>query len=183
MAAIIAVVVVVLATGGQTPSTGTDAAGDVSVEGDGAPVDDPNAADIASADVRRGKGGDVFFVAEMAGVIPQRIPNGSLELRWDLLQDGNEVWFVSATVTNRVVAAVTSQVSSYGASTIDDTLPGSVQVVGTMLTIRLQAGNIEDFPSGFEWRLRTTLDRDRADPSSSLARDQAPDGGPGRLEE
>lgn len=177
--ALIAIVVIVLATGGPSVS-GSDASDDVTVEGEGRP---PNShlADVSGSEVRR-EGEEILFIADMTQPIPERVPNGSLDFRWDLTVDGSDAWIVSAQVTNDTIASVISQQTSYGSSTVDETMPGSVEVEGTKLTIRLRTGNIDSFPAAFGWRLRTTLDGDRSDPSSPQAHDQAPDSGPGSFE-
>lgn len=178
--ALVAVVVVVLVTGGTTGSPGDDAGGDVSVEGDGEP-DQSDLADVTSTDVRR-EGNELLFIAEMARDVPQEIDKGSLELRWDLSVEGRDAWILSAFIGTDTIAAITSQQTTYGSSTIDGTMPGSLRIDGSTVTIRVRPGNIEGFPNAFQWRLRTTLDADRADPKSAVAHDDAPDGGPGTFE-
>jgi len=176
---LVGIVIVVLATGGGTPGSGGEATGDVEVEGEG--PDDPELADIAAVDVVR-EGSAIVFVAEMGQSIPERIDDGSLEWRWDLTVDGRDAWIVSAHVSTDVTAAVTSQLTPYGSSTIDQTMPGSVSVEGAELRIQLRPAEIDGFPESFGWRLATELDGDRADARSPVARDRAPDAGPGSFE-
>lgn len=178
--ALIAVVIVVLATGGAGPGDGGEGGEDVQLgEGPGAP-EDVTPADIAEATVTK-EGSDIQFVAEMASEIPMRVEDGSLEFRWDVSENGNDTWIVSSTINVAVTAALTSQQTPYGSSTIDGTMPGEVTVRGTTLTIRFDASKVKGFPGNFEWRLKTTLDADRADPKSAVATDTAPDSGPGRV--
>lgn len=179
--ALVAVIIVVLVTGGSGTSSGDDAGGDVAVEGEGGAPTNADLADVAKADVRR-EGDEILFVAEMAMEIPEQIEGGSLEFRWDLSIGGRDAWIISALVATDTTAAVTAQQTNYGSSTIDDTMPGSVEADGTTLTIALRPGNIDAFPDAFSWRLRTTLDGDRADPKSPVAHDEAPDGGPGQFQ-
>lgn len=180
---LIVIVVIVLATGGVDVGGGPgDSTDDVQVEpGPDAPSD-ATPADIAEASVTS-EGDELVFVAEMATDIPERIPDGSLEFRWDVIEGGDETWIVSGAVGNdRPTAALTSPDSGYGSSTIDDTMPGTIEVEGTTLTIRFDRSKVKGFPSDFEWRLATTLDAKRIDPQSGVARDRAPDSGNGKVE-
>ena len=173
--------VIILATGGAGPPGSEDATGDVVVsEGERAP-EDVGIADVEEATVTR-DGQSLVFVARMATDIPRRVRGGSLEFRWDLSENGTDTWLVSATVNISVSAAITSQRTTYGSSTIDDTLPGSVEVDGNTLTLRVDAARIEGFPAAFDWRLRTTLDADRSDPASATGSDTAPDAGAGTVD-
>ena len=173
--------VIILATGGAGPPGSEDATGDVVVsEGERAP-EDVGLADVVEATVTR-DGGSLVFVARMAADIPRRVRDGSLEFRWDLSESGSDTWLVSATVNISLSAAITSQRTTYGSSTIDDTMPGSVEVDGNTLTVRVDPARIEGFPTAFDWRLRTTLDVERADPASATASDTAPDAGAGRVD-
>ncbi|HEV3471932.1 MAG TPA: hypothetical protein VG408_01830 [Actinomycetota bacterium] len=180
--ALIVIVVVVLATGGVDRGTGAgDQTADVQVDAGADPPRDVTAADIAEATVTT-DGDEVVFVAEMATEIPERIPGGSLEFRWDVIEDGDDTWIVSASVGGRPVAALTAPDSGYGSSTIDNTMPGTVEVAGTTLTVSFDRSQVDGFPQTFEWRLETTLDANRADPQSGIARDRAPDSGNGKVE-
>lgn len=176
----IVVVVLILATGGAGPAGSADASDDVTVsEGQDAPAE-VGPADIEEATVTRD--GDAFvFVARMATDIPRRVRNGSLEFRWDIAENGTDTWIVSAAANVSVTAALTSQRSSYGSSTIDDTMRGSVEVDGNMVTVRVDAARVEGFPTDFQWRLQTTLDANRTDPRSATATDRAPDSGIGTV--
>lgn len=181
--ALIVIIVVVLATGGGPSGAGReDALGDVEVDAGPAAPADATPADIAAASVTA-EGNELVFVAEMATDIPEQIPDGSLEFRWDIVEGGDDTWIVSAAVGGgRPTAALTSPDSGYGSSTIDDTMPGTIEVDGSTLTVRFDRTKVEGFPGEFEWRLATTLDAKRTDPQSGVARDRAPDSGNGKVD-
>ncbi|HWC13573.1 MAG TPA: hypothetical protein VG929_03150 [Actinomycetota bacterium] len=179
--ALIAIVVLILASGGSPGDGSGDDRGDVTVgDGDAAP-DNPDLADIVDATVRR-EGNDVVFEATMGAPIPKRIRNGSLEFRWDVSEGGDDTWIVSANMNLGPTAAITSQRTAYGASTIDDSLPGSITVDGETVRVTLRTADIEGFPTDFTWRLQTSLDGDRRDAASAIATDSAPDSGEGQIE-
>lgn len=178
IAALIVVVAVILATGGGGVSP-TDPEGDPVVEGEGAPRD-PSAVDIAASSVTV-EGDEVVFVAEMFKPL-ENGPRDRLDFRWDVSEAGTNTWMVSAEVNGRAVASLTSLQGTYGSSTIDGTMPGSVSVEGDVLTIRVRASEVPEFPRTFDWILTTTLDADPRDPASGVARDTAPDGGVGKVE-
>ena len=165
------VVVLLLVTGGD-PGTdrGTDESGDVVVEDGEIASDDARLADILEADVRR-ESGLVIFEATMADELPEDLNNRSLEFRWDLTEGGEDTWIVSASITIEVTAAVTSQRTAYGSSTIDGSMPGNVTIDGDRLEIELEAGKIQGFPDTFEWRLTSTFNSDLRDTTSPVARD------------
>lgn len=180
--ALIVIIVVILATGGGGPVGSDDATADVEVDtGPDAPSD-VTPADIAEATVSA-VGTELVFVAEMATDIPERIPDGSLEFRWDVIEGGDDTWIVSAAVNGQPTAALTSPGTGYGSSTIDDTMPGSIDIEWATLTVRFDRSQVEGFPIDFEWRLMTTLDAKRADPQSGVAHDRAPDAGNGRVDD
>lgn len=176
----IAVIVLILLMGGGGGGTG-DGRGDVQVSGGETAPDDPNLADIVDASVRR-DGGALVFEATLGTAIPKRIPDGSLTLRWDVAEGETDTWIVSADLNLGPTAAVTSHRSDYGASTIDDTLPGSVEINGDTLRVTVQPGEIDGFPTDFTWRLSTALDADRTDTASATATDTAPDSGAGTVD-
>ena len=178
----IVVVVAILVSGGGPPAQGEEPAGDVAIHGGPRPPEDTSLADIVGAEVRRDESTIVFEVT-MVEAIPNEVPDGSLEFRWDLSEGGRDTWIVQANVNiDRPTAAVTSQKTSYGSSTIDGTMPGTVEVDGETLTVTIRADEIEGFPTAFQWLLETTLDADRANPRSGVATDTAPDSGPGEVE-
>ena len=170
----IVVVIVILNTGGATVGP-EDPRGDVAVSAGDSPPEDTSLADITRTEVRR-DGDRILFEATLSQEIPRKVSGGALEFRWDISENGDETWIVTANLSSRLTAAITSQNTSYGSSTIDDTLPGTVAVDGDILTITLQASQSEkeEFPATFEWILTTTLDADLTDTSSAVATDSAP---------
>ena len=178
---LIAIVVLILATGGPPGTASGDQSGDVKVNEGAAPPQDTTLADVVGATVRR-QGNDLVFEATLGQEIPDKIPNGSLELRWDVSEGGDDTWIVSANLNLGPTAAITSQKTSYGASTIDDSLPGSIEVDGDTLRVTVRAAEVDGFPTQFTWRLTTSLDADRADAASAIATDTAPDSGQGQVE-
>jgi hypothetical protein len=178
---IIAVIVLLLVTGGDPLAATADQVGDAIVgEGDKPPAD-PGLADIKTTSVRREGNGDLVFEATMAQQIPSE-GEEVLSFRWDVSENGTDTWMVTANFDNGPVAAVSALQSDYGASTIDSTLPGSIALTGDTVTITLEATDIEGFPSTFAWTVTSTLDADRAGPASATATDTAPDSGLGELE-
>lgn len=176
-----ALIVLVLAGGGDAPVTAGDREADV-VLGDGdKPPSEAAFADIADASVTKADG-DVVFEARMARDISTKTPKDILSFRWDISENDKDTWIVSAEIAGRPVVSLRSLGTSYGASTIDDTLPGTISVSGDTITVTLETADIEGFPSSFGWELTSTLDGDRADPASAVVTDTAPDAGPGRVE-
>ena len=159
--------------GGPGTSGGGDAAGDVTVGKGPEPPEDPSIADISSAEVRR-EGDRLIFEATMASEVPSSVDDGSLEFRWDISEEGRDTWIVTASINVEANAAVTSQKTAYGSSTIDDSMPGSVEIDGDVLRVSLRADRIDSFPKTFAWKLKTTLDGSRADPGSGTATDSFP---------
>ena len=176
----IAALVAVLTLGGDAGpgGAGGDAGGDVSVGEGPNPPSDASIADIVSSDVRK-EGDAVVFEATMEKEIPSSVKDGSLEFRWDLAENGTETWLVTASINVEAHAAITSQKTAYGSSTIDGSMPGHVEVDGNVVRITVTPGEVEGFPSTFTWTLKTTLDGVRSDPGSGTATDSAPDDGPG----
>lgn len=177
----IAVIILILATGGSPTGTNEDARDDVAIGEGASPPQDTTLADIVGAEVRR-EDGSIVFVATMGDDIPKKVPNGSVEFRWDVSEDGDDTWIVSANLNLGPTAAVTSQKTSYGSSTIDGSMPGSIEIDGDKLIVTVKADKIDGFPTDFAWILKTTLDADRADPASAVATDTAPDSGPGKVQ-
>ena len=179
--ATIVAIVAVLAAGGDPPTAAGDGSSDVSLGEGENPPGDSSLADITEASVRR-SGGEVVFEVSMARPIPGKGSDDSLSFRWDLTVNGKDVWLVTADTGTGPVAAISSLESNFGASTIDDTLPGSISVEGERLTVTIKVAEIDGFPADFGWKLTATLDGDRADPASAVVTDTAPDGGPGEVE-
>ena len=180
--ALIALVVLLLVSGGsEAPSAFGDPGGDVTVADGPKPPADTTTADILQANVSR-NGDDIEFRATMDAPIPKSVRDGSLSWRWDVYVDGASAWIVSAGVNVQRSASLTSTQSDYGTGTIDDSLPGELEIRGNNLLITLRPAEIPDWPSDFTWTLGTTLDGDQGDPQSALASDMAPDEGRGRVE-
>lgn len=178
--AIAAAFIVVLASGGD--DDGADPTGDLRyVEGKqprGAtslPIA-ASIADIVEADVRRDGSGLVFDITT-ASTIPQILERSSLELRFDVSEGGRNTWIVSASVNVAATAAVVSQTTDYGSSTIDGTMPGSVEVSGEVITIRLEPQRIDNFPATFDWALSSKLIAFRDITGSTRVEDRFPDEG------
>jgi hypothetical protein len=179
----LAVIIILLVTGGPPGDGGfnpRDPSSDVVVEGERNPPPDLSLADIARADVRP-DGDGIIFEATMATAIPDQLKEGGLEWRWEVIEGGTPTWIVSANLDLGPNATVLSQRTDYGASTIDGLLPGTVVVEGSTITIRIERPAIASFPSSFNWTLTTSLDADRTEARSALAKDSAPDGGPGEF--
>jgi hypothetical protein len=132
-------------------------------------------ADLTSAQVTN-EGDEIFFTAEVAASIPQPLRTSALEFRWDLTGDDGSSWTVSVMVEREAQAAVYTE-SGYGAGTIDDTLPGNVEVNDKGVTVRLRTAEIEDFPEAFEWTLASTLRAFKNEVDSPRVEDRFPDEG------
>jgi hypothetical protein len=174
---VVAVIIVLLVTGGGGGvNADTDANGDVTVsEGPSAPSD-TTVADISAVEVSSEKG-DITFEAEMASDIPRRVKDGSLAWRWEVYENGQMTWLVTANVDLGPNASIVATQKDYSSSTIDDTLPGSIEVDGTTLRINVRTKKVEGFPQTFEWLLKTSLDGSRTKANSAVAEDVAPDSG------
>lgn len=175
--AAIASIVVLLVTGEAEPvRTFEDPAGDAQVEaGDNAPAD-TTLADIRSAEVRS-DGDEIVFEAKLGGEIPNRLPDAAFNLRWEVYEEGDSTFLVTANLDVGPNASILGEQNGYGASTLDEGLPGSLEVTGDTIAIRLRAGEVPDFPQEFGWVLLTSLDGDQGDPQSARAEDRAPDSG------
>lgn len=174
-------IVIVLAGGGDPQATGGDRGSDVTLGEGNNPPGEAAFADITEASVTKSDG-DVVFEVRMARDLSAKAPKDVLSFRWDLTENGEDSWIVSAEIVRRPVASLQSLGTSFGASTIDGTLPGTISVTGDKVTVTIQAADVEGFPASFGWKLTTTLDGDRADPSSAVVTDTAPDNGPGKVE-
>lgn len=180
VAVVLAVIIVLLVTGGPpAEELAKDSEGDVTLsEGPAAPADQ-TPADVRSARVYL-EASQIVFEAEMAAPILETLKNQTMSWRWEILEGGTETWIVSANISvGAPVASVLGTQSGYGASTNDDTLPGGIDSTGNRLYIRLNAPEIDGFPSQFTWRLTTSLDGDRGNAKSAVASDTAPESGLG----
>jgi hypothetical protein len=182
LAVVITAVVLLLVSGGTTgPGEVGDGQGDAVQSAGDSPPRNPELADVVDVTVTR-DGDEVVFSATLAGVLPERLDDGTVDYRWDVIEGGTSTWIVSADLNVGISASVLAQQGDFGASTQDETLPGSVEIDGETLTIRLQTSDIEDFPDSFEWTFRSTLDGDRSDPTSAVLEDLVPDSGTARFD-
>ena len=175
VAIVIGGLVVLLVTGGApSGEEAKDPAGDVEVEdGPDAPRD-TDLADVEEARVYL-HASQIVFEAKMAAPIPSSLKGQTMEWRWEIFEGGAETWLVSGHISvGEPVAALTAQQSDYAASTIDDKLPGGIDRRGNTIFVRLNPPELRRFPSQFTWRLTTSLDANRSDPSSAVAKDIAP---------
>jgi hypothetical protein len=173
--AFVAVMVVLLVTGGQDTETSfDDPLGDLALTEGSEAGEDLTLADILHAEAYK-EDEEVVFEARVARPIPEESTDQDLDLRWELTEDGTTTWFVFANLDFGPNAYIVSQKTDYGSSTIDKTLPGSVEVRGDVLEIRLTPGAIPEFPTSFDWHLETTVTGD------AIGTDRAPDEGAGQV--
>ena len=181
--AIIAVLVFVgagialLATGGgSSEARATDDRGDVSVgDGKNGPKD-TSLADIDAAEISK-DGSEIVLEADMVSDIPRKLPDQALSWRWEIYEAGQMTWIVSANVDLGPNVSVLATQKNYSSSTVDDRLPGDIEVEGSTMTVRLRTDEIEGFPSSFDWLIKTSLDGSRIEARSAIASDQVPDEG------
>lgn len=172
---IAAAVIALLVTGGSGTS-GTDATGDVKVEGKRNPPKDRGAADIVNATVMR-DGDEVIFRATLDADVPDDLDEGLLSYRWNVEEGGRETWLVTADVTIDTTASLVAQQFDYSATTIDQSLPGTVEIDGDEVAVTIDVSELKDFPASFDWSLETVLDGDRSNTASAEATDRVPDEG------
>lgn len=181
VAAAVGAIIVLLATGEAEPvRTFEDLSGDQAVsEGDNPPVD-TTLADIRAAEVTS-DGGEVVFETRLAMTVPEKLQGSSFGLRWEVYEGGDSTFLITANLDVGPNASIVGQQTNYGASTIDESLPGSLELADDTITIRVEADQIPDFPDEFAWVLTTSLDGDQGDPTSARAEDRAPDQGFGEF--
>lgn len=175
VAIVIGGLVVLLVTGGTGPGEeAKDPSGDVEIEEGPKAPSQTDLADVEKARVYL-HASQIVFEAQMAAPIPRSLKGETMEWRWEIFEGGDETWLVSAHISvGEPVAALTAQQSNYASSTIDDKLPGGIDHQGNTIFVRLDQPGLKRFPKEFTWRLTTTLDGDRSDPSSGVATDTAP---------
>jgi hypothetical protein len=176
LAVVVAVIVLLLTGGGEGINSDNDDGGDVTVSKGKAAPRDTNVADISRVEVTSDDG-EVTFEAEMGADIPKRVKGGSLAWRWELYEEGQMTWLVTANVDLGPTASVLATQTRYHSSTIDDTLPGSIEIDGSTLRIRVRANKVKKFPEAFDWLLKTSLDASRTKANSAVAEDLAPNSG------
>lgn len=133
-------------------------------------------ADLISADVAAEDPGTTVFTAEVVAPVPQTLRTSALEFRWQLRGDDESVWTLTISMEGDAQVALFSD-GGYGSGTLDGMFPGQLVIEDTRLEVRLDIGQVEDFPSAFEWSLATTLRAFRDEPDSPRVEDRFPDEG------
>lgn len=176
----VAAVVVLLATGSPEPvETFSDPGGDARVgEGEGGP-NDTTLADIETAEVRE-EDGEIVFEVSLGATVPDELPDGGFGLRWEVHEAGDSTFLITMNLDVGPNAYIVGEPTTYGASTIDETFPGSLEVTGETIAIRLDPDEVPKFPDEFAWVVKTSLDANKGDADSARAEDQAPDSGLGQ---
>ncbi|HEX2295832.1 MAG TPA: hypothetical protein VHN37_11030 [Actinomycetota bacterium] len=178
--AAVASVVVLLLTGEAEPvRTFEDPGGDAMVGEGPSPPSDTALADIKTAEVRE-EDGEVVFEAKLGAPVPDEVPQGAFGLRWEVHEEGDSTFLITADLDVGPTASILSERTDFGASTLEDSFPGSLEVAGDTITIRVDPAEVPRFPDEFAWLLKTSLDGDQGDPQSARAEDQAPDSGLGQ---
>lgn len=178
--AAVAAIVVLLMTGSAEPVRTFEDPGGDAVVGDGdKPPTDTTLADIKGAEVRE-EDGEIVFEARLGAPVPSKLPGGSFGLRWEIHEEGDSTFLITANLDVGPNASIVGEQTRYGASTFEESFPGSIEVTDDKILVRIDPGEIEDFPDEFAWLLKTTLDGDQGDPDSARAEDQAPDSGLGQ---
>lgn len=177
VAVAVASIVVLLVTGEAEPvRTFEDPGGDARVEEGDKPPTDTTLADIRSVEVRS-EDDLVVFEAKLGAAVPKRVPGGGFGLRWEIYEEGDSTFLITANLDVGPNASILGEQNGYGASTIDERLPGTLEISGDTIAIRVRTDEVPDFPDEFGWVLLTSLDGDQGDPQSALAEDRAPDSG------
>jgi hypothetical protein len=173
---LVVIVVLLLISGGGGSDGGDDKSDDVLVEEGPKPPRDTGLADITSATVTA-DGDELVFTAVAGTEIPSEVEDGAIEWRWEIVEGANATWTLIATVDIETHASIIATTQDFSASTVDDSLPGSVETSGAEVRVVLDRSALEGFPSEFEWTLSTTLDANRTNTKSARANDRAPDEG------
>lgn len=165
-----------LSGGGNSGGSTTDPTGDVVVtKGPKRP------ADIKLADLTKGsivlEDGSAVLEATVDATVPESLDVEAIAFRWEITENGQVTWIVSASVdVERTASLVATQVD-YRSSTIDRSLPGDLVIQGGTVTVTLETDGLEGFPSAFDWTLQTELDGDRTRSPSAVAKDSVPNEG------
>lgn len=174
---LVAVAAVWLLSGaGNSGGSTTDPTGDVVVtKGPKRP------ADIKLADLTKGsivlEDGSAVFEATVDAAVPGSLDVEAIAFRWEVTENGQVTWIVSASVDVERTASVVATQVDYRSSTIDESLPGDLVVEDGTVTVTLETDGLEDFPSAFDWTLQTELDGDRTRSPSAVAKDLVPNEG------
>jgi hypothetical protein len=169
-------VVWLLSSGGGGSGTSRDPKGDVVVSKGPKPPKGKGVVDLRNGAITV-EGGTATFEATVDAVIPESGDQEAITYRWELIEDGQVTWIVSANVDVERTASVLATQHDYRSSTIDDSLPGELLVQAETVFITLETDALDDFPSSFDWTLQTELDGDRTTAPSAVATDRIPDEG------
>lgn len=168
-------VIWLLATGGSEPSS-EDVVGDVRVSRGPKPPTETELADVHRASVTFEDGAFVFE-ATTGGEPPGSFEKETLTWRWELGQEGNVTWIVTANVDIEPTASLVATQFDYSVSTITEDLPGEISIDGSTVRVTIDKDKVRDFPDAFSWSLTTEFDGDRGRTRSAVARDRVPDRG------
>ena len=173
---VVAAIVWLLSGSGGSGGSTSDPRGDVVVtKGPKRP------ADIKLADLTRGsvvlEGGAAEFEATVDQNVPDALDGEAIAFRWEITENGQVTWIVSASVDVERTASVLATQVDYRSSTIDQSLPGDLVVEDGTVTVTLETDGLEGFPSAFDWTLQTELDGDRTRSPSAVAKDSVPNEG------
>lgn len=181
VAVALGVIIVLLATGGTTPEAASeDAQGDVIVAEGENPPEDTQLADIVDASIT-GDGEQLTLEVTMATEIPEKLPGQGMDWKWELFEGGAPTWIISANLDLGANATVFSPATGATFTSIDDRLPGELEIDGSTLRITLDTSGMDGFPSQFTWKLSSKLDGAKGEPGSATADDSAPDLGFGEF--
>lgn len=169
-------VVWLLAGGRPTSGAVEDPVGDVSIGRGPKRPKTPRIVDVTNASVRF-EDSTVVFEATVDGKLPESFRAEGATFDWELFENGTKTWIVSASIGIEATASMTATQFDHRSSTIDDTLPGRLDIEGRTVQISVDTERLDRFPSAFGWKLKTELDGDRTKAPSALATDVAPDEG------
>jgi hypothetical protein len=176
LAVVIAIIVLLVTGGGGLINSDNDDTGDVTLSDGPAAPEDTSVADISRVEVNSDNG-ELTFEVEMESDIPRRVKGGSLAWRWEIYEEGQMTWLVTANVDLGPTASLVATQRDYSSSTIDDTLPGNIKIEESTLRIQVRSNKLKGFPDTFDWLLKTSLDASRTKANSAIAEDQVPNSG------
>lgn len=169
-------VIWLLSGGGGTSGTSKDPSGDVAVSKGPKPPKGRRLVDLRKGAITV-EGGTAMFEASVHAIIPESMKDEAVTFRWEVIENGQVTWIVSANVDVSRTASVLATQRDYRGSTIDGSLPGELLVRNERVFVTLETESLEGFPQSFDWTLQTELDGDRATSPSALATDRIPDSG------
>lgn len=165
-----------LSGAGDSGGSTTDAKGDVEVTKGSKPPSDNKLADLTEGSIVL-DGDSAVFEATVDQNVPDALDGEAIAFRWEITENGQVTWIVSASVDVERTASVVATQVDYRSTTIDDSLPGDLVVEDGTVTVTLETGGLEGFPSAFDWTLQTELDGDRTRSPSAVATDSIPNEG------